>query len=53
MQEECDSGCSNNLRGRLLLKQVGGKESVVTMAIVIAISIVLAAITKLLSLLRF
>ena len=27
MQEECDSGCSNNLRGRLLLKQVGGKGS--------------------------
>lgn len=26
MQEECDSGCSNNLRGRLLLKQVGERE---------------------------
>lgn len=49
MQEECDSGCSNNLRGRLLLKQVGGKESIV----VIVISIAFAAITKLSSLLRF
>lgn len=49
MQEECDSGCSNNLRGRLLLKQVGGKGAIA----IIIISIALAAITKLFSLLRF